>query len=87
VLWQAPEQEHGHFCLTVSPDGRYLAVGNWDKTIRVYDTSNGSMIVQLVGHRDHVNALAFTPDGKRLASASSDTSVLIWDTNRWSKDK
>ncbi|HEY7311633.1 MAG TPA: hypothetical protein VH643_19875 [Gemmataceae bacterium] len=30
------------------------------------------------GHRDRVNALAFSPGGDRLASASADGTVLVW---------
>jgi len=86
-LWRSPEHEHEHFCITFSPDSRFLAVGNWDKSVRVYNTSSGKVVAHLVGHQDHVNGLAFTPDGKKLASASYDTTVLIWDAEGWAKRK
>lgn len=35
--------------------------------------------LELVGHADHVNAVAFLPDGKRLLSASNDGTARVWD--------
>jgi hypothetical protein len=43
-------------------------------------------IADLVGHRDAVNALAFSPDGQFLASAAADGEIRVW-TNRPGPDK
>jgi WD40 repeat protein len=65
--------------LTFSPDGRWLASGSSDRTIRVWDLSTGRTICTLEGHTDDVWSLSFSPDGKHLASASQDGAVRIWD--------
>jgi len=74
-----PKQPHETFCTAFSPDGRLLALGNWDSTIRLYHAATGKELGHLKGHQGHVNALSFSSDGKVLASGSSDTSVLLCD--------
>lgn len=60
-----------------SPDGRTLASGSHDKTVKVWNR-NGTIIQTLNAHDDSVTSVAFSPDGELIASSSKDKTVKIW---------
>jgi WD40 repeat protein len=68
--------------ISVSPNGKSLALAATDRTIRVWDIATGNQLAAFKGHAATLNAVAFSPDSKWLASASADTTALLWDMTK-----
>ncbi|PHH52935.1 Vegetative incompatibility protein HET-E-1 [Ceratocystis fimbriata CBS 114723] len=62
-----------------SNDGRRLASGSDDQTVKIWDATSGACVQTLEGHHREVMSVVFSNDGQRLASGSEDKTVKIWD--------
>ncbi len=67
--------------LGFSPDGRRIASGARDKTIRLWDTETGNLLRTFQGHGEEVTSVAFSPDERWIASAARDKTVKLWETS------
>jgi WD40 repeat protein len=66
--------------LAFSPDGKVLASGGWDDSVRLWDVASGQQTRRLEAHRGMVAAVAFSPHGKVLASRGGlDGTLRLWD--------
>ncbi len=67
--------------IAFSPDGSRLATAAFDRTARIWKSSDESLMASLPGHELWGDAVAFSPDGSQLATASFDGKVRIWTAN------
>lgn len=62
-----------------SSDGKLLASTSFDKTLHIWDASNGNNIRICKGHFDRVNSLSWSRDNRYIATASNDGTARIWE--------
>uniref|UniRef100_A0A2K5RZ80 Intraflagellar transport protein 122 homolog n=1 Tax=Cebus imitator TaxID=2715852 RepID=A0A2K5RZ80_CEBIM len=77
VLTWRDKAEHCINDIAFKPDGTQLILAAGNRLL-VYDTSDGTLLQPLKGHKDTVYCVAYAKDGKRFASGSADKSVIIW---------
>ncbi len=87
--YKAKTSEKGHregvFCAAFSPDGKWLASGSSDRTVRIWNVATGQVSHELINpdlkpfgfptyapsHPGWVFGLRYTPDGKRLVTVGN----------------
>lgn len=60
-----------------SPDGRLVASGSYDYTVKLWNSKTG-LLLHTIEHNYSVSAVAFSADSKLVAS-SSDEHIQLWD--------
>lgn len=87
--WSARERVKAATCVSLSPDGKYLAVGEtgYKPRVLIFSTSKESSsdapLTCLPDHTFGVRCVAFSPDSQYLASlgAANDGYLYIWKIN------
>ncbi|MEM6830467.1 MAG: caspase family protein, partial [Bacteroidota bacterium] len=66
-------------------DERYIASGDGNGKIMIWDEASGKMVKQIEAHREPVFDLELSHDGRFLASCAWDGVIRIWNTDDWSE--
>ena len=68
--------------MTLSPDGKTIATGGMDGTVRLWDAASGELKTIFAAHDSYVYGIAFSPGGKYLATGGSyDATAKIWEVS------
>lgn len=65
--------------VSFSPDGKHLASGSGDTTVRFWDISTQSPYYTCKGHKNWVLCISWAPNSAKLASACKDGKIILWD--------
>ncbi len=80
--WSYSHSLRGHtdwiYSIAITPDGQTLVSGSFDKTIKLWELSSGSLIHTLSNHSKGVCCVAISPDGQIAASGSWDETIKLW---------
>ena len=61
--------------VSISSDGKFIASGSDDQTVKLWSVETGKMIKEFKGHTSHVDSVSISSDGKFIASGSEDNTV------------
>ncbi|XP_072238116.1 U3 small nucleolar RNA-interacting protein 2 isoform X1 [Leuresthes tenuis] len=80
------EERHvGHtahiLCMAISSDGKYLATGDMNKLIMIWEAETCKHLYKFTGHKGPVSGLSFRRGTHDLYSASHDRSVKVWNVD------
>lgn len=70
------------YSVSFSQDGKYLATGSFDNTIKLWETATGKEVKTFGGPQGHtkmVLSVAFSNDGTMIASGGVDNTAKVWD--------
>jgi RNA polymerase sigma factor (sigma-70 family) len=74
-----PRNGTGCMCVAFAPDGRSLAAGYHDLSVRLWETASGRERTHFQGHAGFAMGLAYSPDGSLLVTGGTDRTALVWD--------
>uniref|UniRef100_A0A8C4ID19 U3 small nucleolar RNA-interacting protein 2 n=1 Tax=Dicentrarchus labrax TaxID=13489 RepID=A0A8C4ID19_DICLA len=68
-------------CISVSSDGKYLATGDMNKLIMIWEGETCKHLYKFTGHKGPVSGLSFRKGTHDLYSASHDRSIKVWNVD------
>lgn len=66
-------------CLAFSPNGKFIATGSHDNTVKLWDYKSGKEIRSFSQHTGFIRNISFSSDGTRILSASADNRAIVFN--------
>ena len=66
------------FGIAFSPDGKMVASGSGDGTVKVWDTSTGNLVQNYSAKASRVFSVVYSPNGSWLAAGTEANGVMLW---------
>jgi len=77
--WREDGDKAEVLTIALSPNGKTVASGSMDGTVRLWDIETRKVTVKWTGHTQHVWSVCWSPDGGRVASGSRNGTVRVWE--------
>ncbi|MEW5304910.1 MAG: hypothetical protein WDW36_007487 [Sanguina aurantia] len=74
-----PGHSESVLAVQFSPDGKLLASGSGDTSVRLWDLATQTPQSECKGHRNWVLVVAWSPDGRVLATGDMDGAIWLWE--------
>jgi serine/threonine protein kinase len=71
--------------VALSHNGKLLASGEDNKSIKLWDLNNQQLIANYTGHTQAITSVIFNDNDTILATASDDQTINLWDVNTLAK--
>jgi WD40 repeat protein len=65
--------------MALSPNGKNIASGSVDGTVRLWDVEMGKVVHKWKAHPEWVKSVCWSPNGERVVSGSNDGTTRVWD--------
>lgn len=78
LRWTVKAHEKDINCVAFTPNNKLLLTASQDKTIKVWQVSDGKLVRTFKGHRRGVWSLALSPVEQLVASVSADRTIKLW---------
>jgi WD40 repeat protein len=79
LAFELPRHRYSVNSVSWSPDGRWIATGAGDSSVRVWDAGTGTLEERLLGHTGVVSSVDWSPDSQRIVSGGSDGTARVWE--------
>ncbi|OAX40415.1 WD40 repeat-like protein [Rhizopogon vinicolor AM-OR11-026] len=77
--WRDERDEAQVWCIALSPNGKTIASGSIEGTVRLWNVETEEVIAKWAGHTTVVRSLCWSADGERVVSGSVDGTARVWN--------